>query len=117
MTFGDRIRERRKELFDAGDRAYSQRQVALRVGIQPSYLSNIERGRFAPPSEEKILRLAAELDLDPDTLLALAGKVAEDLQQIIRERPPQFGRLIRGLKDVPDEGLHLLTERAKNRDW
>ena len=117
MDFADRIRERREE-FTTGFRGpFSQRQVALRVGFQPAYLSKLERGLVPPPSEEKIVRLAAELDLDPDELLALAGKVASDLQGIIRERPPLFGRLIRGLKDAPDDHIRLLADRSEQGDW
>lgn len=117
MDFAECIRDRRQKLRAAGDRNYSQRQVALRIEVEPSYLSKVERGLIPPPSEEKILRLADELDLDADTLLALAGKVASDLQETIRERPRMFGHLIRELRDAPDEGIMMLTERAERGDW
>ena len=56
------------------DPAFSLRQVAERVGIEPSYLSKIERGEEPPPGEQTIRRLAEELGENPDALLALAGK-------------------------------------------
>ncbi len=34
--------------------SFSIRQVAVRIGVEPSYLSKVERGEEAPPSEEKI---------------------------------------------------------------
>ena len=113
QTFSNFIREKRVSLHEAGDRRYSQRQVALRIGVQPTYLSQVERGNVAPPSEEKIVALAHELGKDSDSLLALAGKVASDLQFIIRERPVIYGRLIRTLGDEPDETLHHIVDQVE----
>ena len=62
------------------------RQVAQRIGVEPAYLSKIERDQMAPPSEAAIRRLAAELNEDPDLLLAMAGKVSSDLKHIILRR-------------------------------
>ena len=76
------------------DRRFSVRQVAQRIGVEPAYLSKIERGDVAPPSEAKIRALAEELGEDPDVLLAMAGKVSSDLQGIIRKRPQLFADLI-----------------------
>ena len=69
--------------FPEGEAVPSVRQVAARVGVEPSYLSKVERGREAPPSEPKIRALARELNEDPDDLLAMAGKVAGDLQEVV----------------------------------
>ncbi len=41
--FGGYIREKREALRQS-DRRYSLRQVAGRIGVEPSYLSKIERG-------------------------------------------------------------------------
>ena len=41
--FGSYIREKREALRQY-DRSYSLRQVAGRIGVEPSYLSKIERG-------------------------------------------------------------------------
>jgi len=100
--FGSYIRERRERL-RATDPRGSVRQVAERIGVEPSYLSKVERGLVAPPSEAKILRLAQELGEDPDVLLALAGKVSQELQAAIRKRPALFGEVIRHLRDLPDQ--------------
>lgn len=114
-NFSTYIREKRSALREAGDRRFSQRQVAIRIGVEPSFLSQVERGNVAPPSEEKVVRLARELGEDPDFLLALAGKVASDLQFIIRERPVIYGVLLRSLSDEADEVLQYIidgTERG-----
>ncbi len=114
--FGALLRERREAL-RADDRSFSLRQVAERIGVEPSYLSKVERGEAAPPSEETILRLASELDLDPDALLALAGKVSSDLKEVIRRRPELFSRLIRELRDLPDHAVLRIAREVRDGEW
>lgn len=114
--FGDTVREIRERL-RGGDRRYSLRQVAGRVGIEPAYLSKIERGEAAPPSEATTRRLAEDLDQDPDVFLALAGKVSRDLQDIIRKRPELFAELIRQLKDAPDSAILRVAREVRDGDW
>jgi len=116
MTFGQYIREQRARLREK-DRRYSLRQVAERVGIEPAYLSKIERGEFAPPGEETIRSIARELGEDPDVLLAMAGKVSSDLQEVIRRRPQLFGELLRQLKDVPDHAVLRVVREVRDGDW
>ena len=60
MMFGDHLRDVRKRLRQE-DRRYSLRQVAKRIDVEPSYLSKIERGEVAPPSEATTVKLAKEL--------------------------------------------------------
>ena len=115
-AFGSYLRERREQL-RASDRRYSVRQVAQRVGIEPAYLSKIERGEQPPPGEETIRKLAAELGEDADVMLALAGKVSSDLQAIIRRRPQLFGQLIRELERLPDHALLRLVREVRDGDW
>lgn len=115
-AFGSYVRQKREAL-RAADRRFSVRQVALRVGIEPAYLSKIERGEQPPPSEETIRRLAVELEEDPDLLLALAGKVSADLQAVIRKRPRLFAELIRELARVPDESLVRLVREVRDGEW
>jgi len=117
VGFGDYLRERRVALQQSRGRAFSLRQVAGRIGMQPSYLSRIERGTDIPPSEEKLIGLARELDLDPDVVLAMAGKVSSELQEIIRKRPQLFSDLIRQLKDVPDEAVLSIVREVRDGEW
>ena len=114
--FGDHVREVR-ERKRAADRRLSLRQVAARVGIEPTYLSKLERGELAPPSEETTRKLAYELGEDVDVLLALAGKVSRDLQQIIRRRPRLFADLIRQMKDAPDHAILKIVRQVREGDW
>ena len=114
--FGKNIRTRREHLH-LEDKRFSLRQVALRIGIEPAYLSKIERGEVPPPSEATTVRLAHELGEDPDVLLALAGKVSGDLQNIIRKRPKLFAELIRQLKEAPDHALLHVVREVRDGEW
>jgi len=116
-VFGQYIREKREQL-KASDKRYSVRQVAMRMGVEPSYLSKIERGdQKAYLTEEKIRSLAADLGEDPDVLMALSGKISKDIQEIIRKRPVLFAELIRELKDMPDHAVLRIAREIRDGEW
>jgi len=114
--FGQFIRDKRMLLLKE-DRKFSLRQVATRIGIQPSYLSKIERGEQTYLSEEKISALARELNEDIDVLLALNGKISTDIQEIIKKRPQLFAQLIRELKNMPDHAVLKIVREVRDGDW
>ena len=116
MGFGiyaRQVRERRRQ----ANLRYSIRQTAQRIGVEPGYLSKIERGETAPPSEAMVRRLALDLGEDADLLLAMAGKVAGDIREIIIQRPVLFAELIRSLGEAPDEELAVLVREVRNAEW
>lgn len=115
-VFGEHVRSSR-ERRRTDDPTMSVRQVAARVGVEPSYLSKVERGEVAPPSEATIVALAQVLEEDPDVLLAMAGKVSSDLQEVIRRRPREFAELIRQLKDAPEHALLRVVREVRDGDW
>ena len=115
-SFGEFLRERRMTRA-AKSRAFSVRQLAHRVGIEPSYLSKIERGEQPPPGEETIRRIATELGEDPDVLLALAGKVSSDLVKIIRERPTVVGELLRSIRRVSAKHVAEMSRQVRDGKW
>ncbi len=114
--FGEHIREVRERL-RRDDRRFSLRKVAGRIGVEPAYLSKIERGDTAPPSEATTVKLAKELGEDPDVLLAMAGKVSSDLQEIVRKRPQLFAELIRQLKKAPNHAVLKVVREVKDGEW
>lgn len=116
MKFGDHIRQARETLRKE-DRKYSLRQVAMRVDVEPAYLSKIERNVFPPPSEEVIGKLAEELGEDRDVLLAMAGKLSSDLQRVILERPKLFADLIRQMKEAPDLAILRVVREVRDGKW
>ena len=116
MTYGKHLRAVREELRKT-DRSFSLRQVAMRVGIEPAYLSKIERGEVAPPSEATTRKIAAELGEDADVLLAMSGKVSSELLAIILKRPQLFADLLRQLKDAPDKALLRVVREVRDGNW
>ena len=114
--FGKHIRSRRENLRKQ-DKRFSLRQVAQRIEVEPAYLSKVERGDVPPPSEATTLKLARDLGEDPDVLLALAGKVSSDLQEIIRKRPKLFADLIRKMKEAPDHAILRVVREVRDGEW
>lgn len=89
---GERIKRVRLE------REFGLRETAAKVGMSPTYLSRIETCQeTSPPSEEKIRALAKLLDDDFDELMQLAGRVPEDVEQVVVGDPdmPEFLRIAR----------------------
>ena len=111
-TFGRRVRSQRETLREL-DPAFGLRQTAPRVGVEPSYLSKVERGRVPPPSAATIERLAKAVALDRDELLALAGKLAQDVRQTILKRPKLLASLVRQFAKVSDAGVQRVLLRAR----
>jgi HTH-type transcriptional regulator, competence development regulator len=115
-SFGALLRARRRKK-KSGDASFSLRKLAERVGIEPSYLSKIERGQESPPGEDTICRIAAELGEDSDTLLALGGKVSSDLVQIIRERPALMAKLLRSVRRAPAKHVVEISKHVREGKW
>lgn len=114
--FGAHLRTKREAL-RREDRRFSLRQVATRVGIEPAYLSKIEREAVAPPSEATTVSLAKELHENPDVMLALAGKVSSRLQNVIRKRPELFAELILQLEYAPDHAILKVVREVQDGIW
>ncbi|MGH7066626.1 MAG: helix-turn-helix domain-containing protein [Acetobacteraceae bacterium] len=115
-SFGTQVRQARTQLLPRDPR-FSLRQVAGRVGIEPSYLSKIERRETPPPGEETIVRLADDLGEDRDLLLALAAKVSSDLRDIIKARPRLFAKLLRELKRAPEDAVFRIIREVRDGNW
>ena len=116
LDFGETLRARRLEQVE-NDPTFSLRKVAERVGIEPSYLSKIERGEEPPPGEQTIRRLAEELGENPDALLALAGKVSSDLLEIIRERPTVVAELLRAMRGLSAKRVSAISRQIGDGEW
>ena len=117
-SFGTYVRERREALKSQDNNKFmSLRQVAMKMGVEPAYLSKVERDITPPPSEAKIILLSEILGEDPDLLLAMAGKISSDLSAIIKLRPKLFGELIRNLKEQPDHAIIHSVRQVTDGDW
>lgn len=114
--FGTFIRKLREDK-QQGDKSFSLRQVATRLGVEPSYLSKVERGDEKNPSEGLIKKLALELGQDENVLLAMVGKVSQELKDIILKNPSNFAQLLKALKDSPPDALLRIAREVKDGNW
>ena len=105
-----RIRKLREE------KRIGLRQFARMIGVSATYLSKIERGEMPPPAEDRVKEIARLLDQDPDELLALAGKVASDLNEIIRSRPREMASFLRTARGLSGQELERLTKQATGKE-
>lgn len=77
-TLGERLRRARGDM--------KLRELARRLGLAPSYLSDIENDRRIP-SEQVLGELATELGVDFEELMALAGRVGTQAERFLRRSP------------------------------
>ena len=116
LGFGTYIRAQRERLSE-DSKDFSVRKVAMKIGVEPAFLSKVEREIVSPPSEGKIIALAEVLGEDQDVLLAMAGKVSSDLLKVIKDRPALFAELIRRLKSEPDHAVLRIVREVKDGQW
>jgi transcriptional regulator with XRE-family HTH domain len=113
---GDFVRHVREARL-ATDLSFSVRQLATRCGVTPAFLSRFERGDVPPPGEKVLLKLAFELEQDPDVMLAMAGKISADLRAAILGRPKLFADLIRAVRVMPDHAVLRVVREVRDGDW
>jgi hypothetical protein len=65
------------------------------------------------PAEDKVRRIAEIIGHDPDELLALAGRVASDLTEIIRRRPREMADFLRAAKGLSAEDIARFARQAQ----
>lgn len=73
------------------------RELARRIDLTPSYISDIENDRRVP-SEDVLRVLAAILNLDLDDLMAMAGRVGDRAERYLKQHPTA-GVLFRRISD------------------
>jgi transcriptional regulator with XRE-family HTH domain len=105
--FGEFVR-REREAKEIG-----LREMAKMIGVSPTYLSKVERDDFPPPAEEKVKAIAKIIGCNEDKLLALAGRVASDLSEIIKRHPVEQAALLRATKGLTAEDIARLVREAK----
>lgn len=115
-NFGSYIRSVREEKQKV-DKKYSLRQVATRVGVEPSYLSKVERGDEQSPSEAFVKKLSLELAQDENVMLAMVGKISTELKDIILKNPVVFSQLLESLKNSPENAILRIVREVKDGKW
>lgn len=105
--FGQVLREKRME------KGYSLRKLAQAVGVSPTYLSQVEQSNVDPPTADRVKRMAEILGEDVDEWTALAGRLTEDLPEIIHEEPKGVPDLLRAVRGLTADQLRKLREEAE----
>lgn len=109
MKFGKTVRRLREA------RNLSIAEFARKVGMSPTYLAPIERDVFPAPAEGKVVKIAKALGQDPDEFLALAGRIASDLERIIRKHPKETAALLRAVGRRPAKEIQKVADSLARR--
>jgi transcriptional regulator with XRE-family HTH domain len=112
--FGQLIRDARKE------KGYSQRELANLVNLDFTYLSKLENDRADyAPKEDAIRKLANSLDLNPEELVFLSGRIPERDEQLLKQNYKEMPMLFRRMQEDPEFArsifdLAVSEEQEKN---
>jgi transcriptional regulator with XRE-family HTH domain len=112
---GPRLRSARLARAESEPRRFSVRALAERLGVSATYLSLVERGAQRP-TEAFLRALAADLGIEVEALLPLAGRVAEDVTAALLARPA-LAEAVRALRDLPEPELQRTIRRIRDGDW
>jgi len=105
--FGTFVRERRTS------KGYSLRRFAELVGVSPTYLSHVEQGKVdSPPTADRVRRMAELLGESTDELMAMAGRLPDDVRDIIQTQPEAMATLLRAARGLTAEQLQKLSTCA-----
>jgi len=108
--FGDLLRATRIA------KGYSLRKFAELVGLSPTYVSQVEQGKIQrPPTAERVRTMAELLGQDPDEWIALAGRIPEDVHDIIKGEPRAMPALLRAAEGLTAEELQKLADELREK--
>ncbi len=107
FPFGKALRAKRLE------KKYGLRKFAELVGISPTYLSQVEQCNVSAPTADRVRRMAELLGENPDAWIAMAGRMSDDLSEIISKEPTELPELLRTVRGFTAEQLRKLREEAE----
>ena len=107
LSFGQSLREKRTAA------NISLRRFAELLGVSATYLSQVEQCNASPPTAERIQHMAKLLGADADRLLALAGRIPDELAEIIHRHPVELPQLIRLVGEWKSTEIAALMERIR----
>jgi len=109
-TFGDLLRATRVA------KGHSLRKFAEMADMSPTYLSQIEQAKIErPPTAERVRTMAELLGQNADEWIALAGRIPQDVSDIIKNEPQAMPALLRAAKGLTAEELRKLTEQIREQ--
>ena len=107
-TFGLKLKSMRRA------KGLSQRELAVRVGVDFSYISKLENNRLPPPAPDTIEKICRELGARTEDLMGLTNKLPTDFRQMLVESrgARDFLREARQMR-LSDDEWQKLTGRLK----
>ena len=118
MMFGEYIKQKRQE------KGKTLRGLADEIGIAPSYMSDIEKGKRNAPTQEYLEKLITVLELNEEERnelfdLAATSKdtIAQDLTEYVSENPNVRVALRKAmdLKLGDDEWIKIIEEMINKK--
>lgn len=110
QTFGHALRTLRM------DKNVTLRELARRLDVTPTYLSQVEQDKFNPPTADRVKQIGGILGLSQeqvDGLVVLAGRVPRELHDVLDEHPHEMATFLRTARGLTAEDLRQLTEEAQ----
>lgn len=105
-TFGQLLKDLRRS------KSVSQRDLAIQVGVDFTYISKIENNRLPPPSVQTIEKICDALEVPQEILLSHSGKVSEEIRAMITSSPEvvQFLKEVKSLNLTGSDWKKLSTQ-------
>lgn len=121
LPLGEFIRQQR-EMIAVSDSEFSLRKMAGRLGVESSYLSRIERGATATPSDKLMALISKELNVSEQYLYALGGRIPPSFAKLIQTMPETMVPLLQFMENAPKEALQRLVQKlrddaVRDGDW
>ena len=107
VSFGKALRELRVSS------GVSLRSFAEKLGVSATYLSQVEQGNAPSPTADRIQHIAKLLNANPDPLLAMAGRIPDELAELIHRHPVELPRLIRVVAGWKSEEIASLVVKLE----
>jgi transcriptional regulator with XRE-family HTH domain len=109
QTFGEVLRTIRRS------KEISQRELANKVSVDFSYISKLENDRIAPPAADTIVKICEALEVQPEFLLSLTGKLPSEIKELIGSNPKalEFLRKAHAM-NLAEEEWDELNEKLKS---
>ena len=109
QTFGERLRDARVA------KGYSLRKFAKEADVSPTYLSQVEQDKVAPPTADRVKRIAELLGESVDEWMAYADRLSEELPDIIHSNSevPDLLRSVQGMTPEQIKKVRAAADRIR----
>ena len=105
-TFGAKLRSLRTQ------QNIGLREFAHRLGVTPTYISQIEQDYCKPPKAHVVEKMAQLLGQNSDEFLTLAGRLPEELCEVIRSHPSAMVTFLRSAAKLSEAQVAEFARQA-----